>query len=97
MGTFDSLYGRNPGDWQTKAMGRGMSRFVVGDELPIPLRDCQLVVIGETARGFEWRLATVRRGRLAAVPSRRAKTLPVIGYFGDRVAEPGEEFTPRRI
>lgn len=81
MGMFDSFYGARGDEWQTKALGRGLRRYNVGDEVRSPVPDCQFKVIG--GRGpYPWRFATVRGGRLEAVPVDRDETLPLIDYAG---------------
>ncbi len=78
MGMFDSMIASDGSDWQTKALGRGLHRYNIGDKVPVPVRDCQLEVLGDS--GMRW--ATVRGGALAAVPQLRDPNLPGIRYTG---------------
>jgi len=82
MGMFDSFYGARGDEWQTKALDRTLRRYRVGDAVEFPLADCQFQVIGGEHPGYKWRFATVRAGRLEAVPVERDKTLPLVEYAG---------------
>lgn len=82
MGMFDSFYGERGDEWQTKALGRTLRRYNVGDDVGSDIRDCQFKVIGDTRTGYEWRFATVRGGRLEAVPVDRDESMPLIDYAG---------------
>lgn len=86
MGFFDSLYDANGDEWQTKAYGRGMRRFEIGDKLPAAPLDHQVEVLGGP-RGPRWdqsrdSFATVRNCHLDALPVERDESLPLLDYTG---------------
>lgn len=93
MGMFDSLYGADGTEWQTKALGRSLKRYEVGDNVDGPPIDYQMEVIGGrlTDAGSRWAFATIRSGRLEQVPTDRDASLPVCAYssgWGDEFLVP---------
>lgn len=94
MGMFDRIYDERGREWQTKALGRALVSWRVGDVI-LPSFDCQVEVIG--GRGVEGRsgLATIRSGVVTDVPARRDPALRVLAYGGHgcaRSVEDGEEW-----
>ena len=85
MGMFDSLYDAEGNEWQTKAFGRTLHRYEVGDEITkAPPIAYQIIVLGPCASDdsdYAW--ATIRDGRIEAVPVERDLTLPHTNYSGD--------------
>lgn len=81
MGMFDSFYDAEGGEWQTKALGRVLSRWDIGDPVQVPF-DCQMEALGEVDGEFVYGLATIREGVLRQVPAARDHTLPLIPYGG---------------
>lgn len=94
MGMFDSFYGGDGSEWQTKAFGRSLARWDIGDEVPGPPIDYQAEVIGGRSRGgrSSWSYATIRGGRLVSVGDARDWGLPVRLYSSGwrKPAEEGE-------
>jgi len=84
MGMFDSLYGANGADWQTKALGRQLRRYEVGSAIPGPPVDYQLEVLGghTDAAASGWAYATVRDGVLSELPVGRDPGLALLSYAG---------------
>lgn len=87
MGMFDSLFDKDGNEWQTKALGRSMSRYAIDDPVKLLLKDCQIEVIGGPSDGSVWRYATVRGGILTQVPDYRRPELPLVSYCGDLVED----------
>lgn len=84
MGMFDSFYGADNSEWQTKAFGRALARWGIGDAIPGPPIDYQAEVVGGRSmrdRG-NWAYATIRAGRLASVGDSRDLSLPLCLYAG---------------
>lgn len=82
MGMFDSFYDEHRNEWQTKALGRSLARWRIGDEMPVTF-DCQMEGIGRDHPGVpEVAYATVRQGVLVAVGKVRDEGLPLIPYGG---------------
>lgn len=84
MGMFDSLYDTHGNEWQTKALGRALDRFEVGDPVPFSIAACQIEVLG--GRHLDASMdafATIRKGILIAVPAERDPSLPLYDYSGD--------------
>jgi hypothetical protein len=81
MGMFDSFYDAKGIEWQTKALGRSLDRFDIGDYVPGPPIDYQAEVIGGplTERG-QWKFATIRGGYLASAGDDRDESLPLMEY-----------------
>lgn len=82
MGMFDSFYGADGSEWQTKAFDCTLARWDIGDVVPGPPIDYQAEVIGgpdKRVSGF-WSLVTVREGRLASVGDYRNPKLPLCLY-----------------
>jgi hypothetical protein len=82
MGMFDSFYDAQGREWQTKALGKSLHRWGIGD--PVPLNfDCQIEAIGgRDASGVRVMLATIKGGALTHVGRTRDETLPLIPYGG---------------
>lgn len=87
MGMFDSLYGTRNDEWQTKALGRSMNRYVIDDPVKLLLRNCQIEVVGGPSDRLVHRFATVRNGILTQVPDYRRPELRLVGYYGDLVED----------
>lgn len=81
MGMFDSLFDAEGNEWQTKAFGCILDRFQIGDHVH-GVVDFQVEVCGGDDPPFEDSLATIRAGRLEAVPADRDETLPLMNYHG---------------
>lgn len=79
MGMFDSLYDVEGNEWQTKALGRALSSWRIGDAIPSEVPDFQ-VEVGRFPGTWIDALATVRGGVLTAVPDRRHPDLILISY-----------------
>lgn len=99
MGMFDSMYDDQNNEWQTKAFGRQLDRFHVGDAVPHPSGIAwpappayQISVFGGAPvhEAQKDGYATIRKGDLAAVPDERDDSLPLIDYHGGWAAEPKE-------
>ena len=90
MGMFDTLYDKNGEGWQTKAFGRQLADFEIGDRLPDldPLTETsyQVAVLGGRDDFIE-SLATVRDGVLVEVPDVRRPELPLMDYVGGYATE----------
>ena len=86
MGMFDSMYDHDGNEWQTKAYGRTLERYELGDEVP----DLdgwtpdiyQVKVLGGPGEGLNHGFATVQDGVLVEIPSARDAALPLADYFG---------------
>lgn len=84
MGMFDSFMNRRGIEWQTKAFGRSLERWQIGDEIPSAPFDHQVEVIGgypefkESVDSY----ATIRGQRLHSVPGPRNESLPLLGFNG---------------
>jgi hypothetical protein len=84
MGMFDSLYDADGTEWQTKAFSRNLDVYRVGDPIPSDTGSAyQVEVMRYTRReGATDAFATIRAGRLEAVPTERDDRLPLIDYYG---------------
>lgn len=84
MGMFDRFYDGKGREWQTKAYGRNLDSYEVGDPVNSPPIPYQVEVFGGRTNDAEPRdaFATVRHGRLASVPDERDESLPLLGYTG---------------
>lgn len=82
MGMFDSFYGADGSEWQTKALGRSLDRWDIGDTVPGPPIDYQAEVIGGVSRSeaSRWSFVTIRSGLLASVDDERDPALPLLLY-----------------
>lgn len=91
MGMFDSFYGADGSEWQTKALGRSLDRWEIGDSVPGPPIDYQAEVIGGrgTSERGHWSFVTMRAGKLASVNDVRDPALPLLLY--GREWEPATE------
>lgn len=87
MGMFDSIYDPTGVEWQTKALGNILARYEVGSEIPGPVIDYQMEVIGDDKASYQWSFLTVRSGHVAQVPSKRDNALPLLGFSGGWTAE----------
>lgn len=95
MGMFDSFYeGERETyevEWQTKAYGRNLDVFWIGDRVP-PLDGCDTYQV-EILGGRRDRdkstnsLATIVEGKLFSLDNERAHPLPLFNYSGHQVAE----------
>ena len=85
MGMFDSLYGADETEWQTKAIGRQLRSYDIGSAIPGPPVDYQLEVLGgspyDVAESY-YSYATVRDGELVQVPADRDPSLALLSYSG---------------
>jgi hypothetical protein len=86
MGMYDSIKDTNDHEWQTKALGRGMKVFRIGDEVPVQLEDCQVKIFGGDGRREDWTdsLMTIRDFKIVSVDDKRDQDLPLIDYTGGR-------------
>lgn len=93
MGMFDSFYGADGSEWQTKALGRSLERWDIGDAVPGPPIDYQAEVIGgpRMRDHGEWSFVTIRSGVLSSVNDKRDPRLPLLLY--GREWEPATEGT----
>lgn len=82
MGMFDSFYDANGVEWQTKAYGRSLDRWDLGDIVPGPPVDYQSEVIGGPNHACRWKYATIRAGVLASAGDERDERLPLQLYAG---------------
>lgn len=85
MGMFDSLYDKDGLEYQTKALGRVLDRYQVGDAIELDQRDdlrdvvdYQMKLLGDG----KTICATVTNKRLTAIPASRDESLPLLDYFG---------------
>jgi hypothetical protein len=81
MGMFDSMYDAEGHEWQTKALGRALNCWNIGDQVPSEVPDFQ-VEVGRFPDPWIDAIATVRGGVLTAVPDRRHPELILIDYVG---------------
>ena len=81
MGMFDRIYDERGNEWQTKAFACNLDSYQLGDKMPAPL-DYQVGVLGGGPVNYVDSFAIVRGGYLAAVPSERDETLPLLTYGG---------------
>lgn len=93
MGMFDSFYGADGSEWQTKALGRSLDRWDIGDPVPGPPIDYQAEVIGgpRMPGNAGWSFVTIRSGVLSSVNDERDPKLPLLLY--GREWEPATEGT----
>lgn len=93
MGMFDRLYDDGSNEWQTKAFGRLLHSYRIGDRLPCLPTVFQVEIMGgpivDGARSRD-SYATVRDGVLASVDDPRDKGLPLLDYYGDYQTTEGE-------
>lgn len=84
MGMFDSFYDENDGEWQTKAFGRSLHRWDIGETVAPSGISCQVEAIGveRSEHDYAFGLATIRGGVLIAVPDERDESLTLIPYGG---------------
>ena len=94
---FDSMYDAHGAEWQTKAFARELSRFQIGDEAPHPdgvawptPAAYQVRVFGGGHDHPRDSYATIRDGRVAAVPAIRNEALPLVDYHGGWLVAPEE-------
>lgn len=91
MGMFDRLYDKNTNEWQTKALGRALTSFRIGDKLDkipdFPI-SYQLKVLGGPHNRYG--LATVKDGILTELPAAKDLSLPQLDYFGNSETNSGE-------
>jgi hypothetical protein len=81
MGMYDSFYDAHGGDWQTKALGKALDRYDIGDPVPGPPIDYQAKVLGGLRHvPSQWSYVTIRNGRVVSVPSARDHSLPLLDY-----------------
>lgn len=88
MGMFDSMIDARGREWQTKAFGRTLERWRIGDRVPADDADFQAKVIGDEAFGYEYALVTVRGGVLTEVPAERDPQLLLVDYGGGYLEVP---------
>ena len=83
MAMFDRLYDEHDREWQTKAFGRTLHAYRVGDPIlaNIPAA-CQVEVLGDECGEFVDSLATILDGALASIGDARDDRLPLLGYRG---------------
>ncbi|OAN35094.1 hypothetical protein A4X17_11470 [Plantibacter sp. H53] len=82
---FDSLYGADEAEWQTKALGRQLGTYDIGSAIPGPPVDYQLEVLGgrvDDIADSYYSYATVRDGLLVEVPVDRDPNLALLSYSG---------------
>lgn len=96
MGMFDRLYDENGAEWQTKALGRSLCDWNVGDALNIPF-DCMVEVIGYSS-SYRWAYAEVRGKVFRGIREEHAG-LPVIPYGGllARYSNPASDPGPDEV
>jgi hypothetical protein len=82
MGMFDSMIDARGNEWQTKAFGRTLERWHLGDPVEADDPDFQVKVLGDLKDGIGYAFATVRRHVLTEVPAERDRRLPLIDYSG---------------
>lgn len=86
MGMYDSIIDSEGNHWQTKAFSRTLESWSIGEEIngahPLPF---QVEVLGSDINvdgDFVESFATIRETRIAAVPSDRDESLPLLRYDG---------------
>ena len=91
MGMFDSMYDTEGHEWQTKAYGRILERWEVGHQMrDVGAGTYQVQVLGGPLEPpFAYSLATIRDGRLVAVPAERDESMPLLDYWGDWITKEG--------
>ncbi|WP_336698160.1 hypothetical protein [Curtobacterium sp. USHLN213] len=94
MGMFDSMIDADGREWQTKAFGRALERWRVGDQVPADDSDFQARVLGDEAFGYKYALATVRDGVLTEVPAERDPLLLLVDYQGGYLESPAPMNAP---
>lgn len=84
MGMFDSFYDANGNEWQTKAFGKNLDQWSIGDSIPTAPIDHQVMVFGGLTDDAEPEdsFATIRSGRVVEVPAERDQSLPLLDYNG---------------
>jgi len=77
MSIYDSIYDQTYTEYQSRALGKMMRSYCLGDTLPIPMSmsHCQIPVFGKVT-GDDF--ATIRDASLVEVPADRDQTLPLI-------------------
>jgi hypothetical protein len=94
MGMFDSFYDANGDEWQTKAFACLLERWEIGDAVVGQSIDFQVKVFGgPRLERSEDALATIRGGRLVAVPDERDESLALMDYHGGFLATPAPRST----
>jgi len=84
---FDRLYDASGNEWQTKAYSCILASYYLGDEVPgdgpFAHQKHQVEVLGgpHNAPAVD-SYATIRHGRLDAVPTERDEDLPLLDYSG---------------
>jgi hypothetical protein len=85
---FDRIYDAKGEEWQTKAFGRTLKSYNLGDAMPVPFTFQVEVLGGDHHLNYVDSFATVRDGYLTAVPDQRDETLPLLNYGGAWIAAP---------
>ena len=89
MGMFDSLRDSKGNDWQTKAFGRTLETYEIGDSLTAARINCQVEILGgDHHLNYVDSYATISAGHLASVNDPRDETLPLLDYSGGWIAAP---------
>lgn len=82
MGMFDRMYDADGNEWQTKAFGRTLDEWSVGDNIPTEVPDFQVECMAEIDGEFVHSFATVLDCKLAELPAERQPALTLISYGG---------------
>jgi len=79
---FDSMYDARGREWQTKAFGRSLHSWRIGDTIESEVPSFQAKVLGSMEGQSGFTLATVRDSTLVQLPAPRDPSLPLIDYGG---------------
>lgn len=82
MGMFDRMYDADGNEWQTKAFGRALDEWHIGDTIPTEVADFQVECMAEIDGKFVDSLATVLDCELVELPAERQPALALISYGG---------------
>ena len=90
LGMFDRLIDAQGREWQTKAFGRNLDVFTVGEPIEFVARPPiiptvsihQVEVLGGDEPPYRYSFATIRDGVLESVDVPRDEHLPLLHYTG---------------
>jgi len=89
MGMFDRILDANGVEWQTKAFGRTLKTYRVGDKLPAAPFTYQVEILGGNRHlDYVDSYATIRGGALASINDKRDEALPLLNYGGTWMPAP---------
>ena len=90
MGMFDRLLDTNGTEWQTKAFGRTLESYRIGDLVTGGPFNYQVEILGgDHHLNYVDSYATIRDGVLESVNDPRDETQPLLDYSGTWTAPKG--------